>query len=94
MKLTTGSAPRGGISFLARAGGAFFLVLLAQGGMPTGLMANRIFYEGATLQEFKVPFTLRTAMQLAAGTLLSVVLLSLTVMPLEQFLDKLPKIVF
>jgi hypothetical protein len=42
----------------------------------------------------RVPFTLQTVLQLAVGTLLPAVPLLLTVMPVEQFLDKLPKIVF
>jgi hypothetical protein len=104
--------------------------------MLAGLMAKRIFYEGATLQEFKVELiglvammilailglllrsannwmsalpssgssagapprshfsSLQTVLQLAVGTLLPVVPLLLTVMPVKQFLDKLPKIAF
>jgi hypothetical protein len=43
----------GGIGFLAGTISAFTPLLLAQGAMLAGLMANRIFYAGAKLPEFK-----------------------------------------
>ncbi|MGB8437005.1 MAG: hypothetical protein WCE38_22395 [Burkholderiales bacterium] len=42
-----------GLHFLARAGRAYYLVLLGLGTVLAGMMANRIFYEGAKLLEFK-----------------------------------------
>jgi hypothetical protein len=44
----------GGLGFLGGIIYAFSPVLLAQGATLTGLMANRIFYAGAKLPEFKV----------------------------------------
>jgi hypothetical protein len=44
----------GGLGFLALVGHAFAPVLLAQGTMLAGLIANQIFYAGAKLPEFKV----------------------------------------
>ena len=44
----------GGLGFLARVGHAFSLFLMAQGAVLAGLMANRIFYTGAKLPEFKL----------------------------------------
>ena len=44
----------GGIGFLAAVSQAFAPVLLAQGAVLAGMIANRIFYAGATLPEFKV----------------------------------------
>jgi hypothetical protein len=44
----------GGLGFLATVGRTFALLLLAQGILLAGLMANRIFYAGATLPQFKV----------------------------------------
>ena len=44
----------GGLGFLAMVSQAFAPLLLAQGAMLAGLMANRIFYAGAKLPEFKV----------------------------------------
>ena len=44
----------GGLSFLSLIYHAFAPVLLAQGMLLAGLMANRIFYAGATLLEFKL----------------------------------------
>ena len=43
-----------GLHFLARSGRAFNVVLLAFGTVLAGMMANRIFYEGAKLLQFKV----------------------------------------
>ena len=43
-----------GLHFLARTGRAYYLVLLALGTVLAGMMANRIFYEGAKLLDFKV----------------------------------------
>lgn len=44
----------GGVGFLAFVSQAFAPVLLAQGALLAGMMANRIFYTGATLPEFKL----------------------------------------
>jgi hypothetical protein len=44
----------GGLAFLSGFGRAFAPVLLAQGTVAAGMMANRIFYEGAELLSFKV----------------------------------------
>ena len=44
----------GGLAFLSGIGRAFAPVLLAQGTVAAGMMANRIFYEGAELLSFKV----------------------------------------
>ena len=44
----------GGLGFLASVIYAFSPVLLAQGALLAGMIANRIFYAGATLPEFKV----------------------------------------
>ena len=44
----------GGLEFLSGIGRAFAPVLLAQGTVAAGMMANRIFYEGAALLSFKV----------------------------------------
>ena len=43
-----------GLLFLARSGRAYRFVLLAFGTMLSGMIANRIFHDGATLLEFKV----------------------------------------
>jgi len=44
----------GGLSFLSVASKAFSPVLVAQGAWLAGVMANRIFFAGATLVEFKM----------------------------------------
>lgn len=44
----------GGLGFLAGSAQTFIPVLLAQGTQLAGVLANRIFYGGATLPEFKV----------------------------------------
>jgi hypothetical protein len=44
----------GGLGFLAIASQAFSPLLLAQGVLLAGMMANRIFYAGAKLPDFKV----------------------------------------
>ena len=44
----------GGVGFLGMVSHAFAPVLLAQGAVLAGTMANRIFYAGARLPEFKV----------------------------------------
>ncbi len=44
----------GGLGFLGVVAYAFSPVLLAQGTMLAGMMANKIFYAGATLPQFKV----------------------------------------
>jgi hypothetical protein len=44
----------GGLGFLGAVPYAFSPVLLAQGAMLCGMIANKIFYTGATLPEFKV----------------------------------------
>ena len=170
----------GGLGFLSGVCNAFAPVLLAQGTLLAGLMANRIFYTGAKLPEFKleiiglvafmvfavlgpllvflpqlaaakrlgsrefgtlaqrysrefdrkwlrggapadepllgssdiqsladlgnsfavvkeiqwVPFNMRTVLQLAVTTLLPVGPLLLTMVPLEELLDRLFKLVF
>jgi hypothetical protein len=43
-----------GLLFLARSGRAYRLLLLALGTVLSGMIANRIFQEGATLVQFKV----------------------------------------
>lgn len=43
----------GGLGFLAGSVAAFVPILLAQGVLLAGMIANRIFYEGATLLAFK-----------------------------------------
>ena len=43
-----------GLHFLSRSGRAYNVVLLAVGTILSGMIANRIFYEGAKLLEFKV----------------------------------------
>jgi hypothetical protein len=43
-----------GLGFLSKTGRAYALVLMGQGAVLAGLMANRIFYAGATLLEFKL----------------------------------------
>jgi hypothetical protein len=44
----------GGIGFVSRIGYAFAPLLLAQGTLLAGMMANHIFFEGATLASFKL----------------------------------------
>jgi hypothetical protein len=44
----------GGLGFVSSIGNAFVPVLSAQGAVLAGFMANRIFYAGATLPEFKL----------------------------------------
>ena len=44
----------GGLGFLGTVAYAFSPVLLAQGAMLAGMIANKIFFAGATLPEFKV----------------------------------------
>jgi hypothetical protein len=44
----------GGIGFLSRIGYAFAPLLLAQGSLLSGMIANRIFFEGAALPAFKL----------------------------------------
>jgi hypothetical protein len=44
----------GGLGFLGAVSYAFAPVLLAQGAMLAGMIANRIFYAGASLPQFKV----------------------------------------
>jgi hypothetical protein len=44
----------GGLSFLSLASKAFSPVLVAQGALLAGVMADRIFFAGATLVEFKL----------------------------------------
>ena len=44
----------GGIGFLSRIGHAFAPLLLAQGALLAGTIANRIFFDGAALTEFKL----------------------------------------
>jgi hypothetical protein len=151
----------GGVAFLGLVSHAFAPVLLAQGVVLAGTMANRIFFAGATLIQFKVelagvvavmvfmilgpllvfgpqlaaakraglreygtlaqryarefdhkwlrdlgnsfevvkgmrwvPFTMQTVVHLAATTLAPVVPLTLTMISLEQLLERLLKIVF
>jgi hypothetical protein len=44
----------GGLGFLSRIGYAFAPLLLAQGTLLAGMIANRIFFEGAKLTDFKI----------------------------------------
>lgn len=44
----------GGLGFLANTAYAFSMLAVAHGAMLAGLIANRIFYLGATLPEFKI----------------------------------------
>jgi hypothetical protein len=44
----------GGLGFLAGIGQAFAPLVLAQGALLSGLLANRILYQGATLPQFKL----------------------------------------
>ena len=44
----------GGIGFLSRIGYAFTPLLLAQGTLLAGMLANRIFFDDATLPQFKL----------------------------------------
>ncbi len=50
----------GGLGFLANSAVAFVPVLLAQGTLLSGMIANRIFYQGATLADFKPELALLT----------------------------------
>jgi hypothetical protein len=56
----------GGLGFLGAVASAFSPVLLAQGAMTSGMMANKIFYAGATLPQFKVELIGLVALLLAA----------------------------
>ena len=44
----------GGLGFLSRVGYAFSPLLVAQGTLLAGMLANRIFFEGAKLTDFKI----------------------------------------
>jgi hypothetical protein len=44
----------GGLGFLSRIGYAFAPLLVAQGTLLAGMIANRIFFEGAKLTDFKI----------------------------------------
>lgn len=44
----------GGIGFLSRIGYAFTPLLFAQGALLAGMLANRIFFEGAKLTDFRI----------------------------------------
>jgi hypothetical protein len=44
----------GGLGFLSRIGYAFTPLLIAQGTLLAGMLANRIFFEGASLTDFKL----------------------------------------
>ena len=44
----------GGLGFLSRIGYAFASLLVAQGTLLAGMIANRIFFEGAKLTDFKI----------------------------------------
>lgn len=56
----------GGTGFLSSISKAFAPVLLAQGTLLAGVMANRIFFSGATLAEFKVELIGLVAVMLLA----------------------------
>ena len=60
-----------GLLFLARSGRAYRLLLLALGTVLSGMIANRIFQEGATLVQFKVEIvgTVLLALFLVLGPL-------------------------
>jgi hypothetical protein len=61
-----------GLLFLARSGRAYRYVLLAVGTMVSGMIANRIFHDGASLPEFKVEIvgTVVVAVFLVLGPLM------------------------
>jgi hypothetical protein len=50
-----------GIGFLAQTSYAFTPLLMAQGTLLSGMMANRIFYQGAHLTQFKVDIVILVA---------------------------------
>jgi len=56
----------GGLGFLSWVSHAFSPVLLAQGALLAGLIANRIFYAGATLTEFRLELIGIVAMMMFA----------------------------
>ena len=56
----------GGLAFVSGVSNAFVPVLAAQGAQLAGLMANRIFYAGATLPEFKLELIGLVAMMVFA----------------------------
>jgi len=56
----------GGLGFLGLVGHAFVPLLLAQGTILAGTIANRIFYAGATLPQFKVEMIGLVALMLFA----------------------------
>jgi hypothetical protein len=55
----------GGIGFLSRIGYAFAPLLFAQGALLSGMLANRIFFEGAKLTDFKIEMFTFVAMLVA-----------------------------
>ena len=55
-----------GLHFLSRSGRAYNVVLLALGTILSGMIANRIFYEGAKLLDFKVEIVGTVALVLFA----------------------------
>ena len=56
----------GGLGFLSLTGYAFTPLLLAQGSLLAGMMANRIFFAGAKLPEFKMDVVALVAFMVAA----------------------------
>jgi hypothetical protein len=63
----------GGLGFLSRIGYAFAPLLVAQGTLLAGMIANRIFFEGAKLTDFKIEVFVFVA------TMISIVLAPLLV---------------
>ena len=55
----------GGIGFLSRIGYAFAPLLLAQGALLAGMIANHIFFEGAKLVDFKLQIAAFVAIMVA-----------------------------
>lgn len=56
----------GGLGFLALVSHGFLPLLLAQGTLLAGMMADRIFYAGATLTDFKVELIMTVAVMIFA----------------------------
>ncbi len=55
----------GGLGFLSRLGYAFAPLLIAQGTLLAGMLANRIFYEGARLTDFRLEIFVFVAIMVA-----------------------------
>jgi hypothetical protein len=55
----------GGLGFMSRLGYAFAPLLIAQGTLLAGMLANRIFYDGARLTDFKIEIFVFVAIMVA-----------------------------